>query len=98
MQRSNLRLIRILLRPSVVDFLGHERVFRSAWVCPARLLQYTFPLIPNELGVAEKEHELTRQLRLLRETLEDRLAGGAAVGRAHCAAIPDMLTAATPVQ
>lgn len=37
----------------------------------ARLLQYVFPLIPNDLGVSEKEQELARQLRVLRETLED---------------------------
>jgi len=37
----------------------------------ARLLQYIFPLIPSEFGVAEKEQELARQLRILRETLED---------------------------
>lgn len=37
----------------------------------ARLLQYAFPLIPNELGRADKEQEWTKQVRLLRETLED---------------------------
>mmetsp|Transcript_48389 Transcript_48389/g.121982 ORF Transcript_48389/g.121982 Transcript_48389/m.121982 type:complete len:1293 (-) Transcript_48389:667-4545(-) len=37
----------------------------------ARFLQYIVPLIADELGVAEKEQELTRQLRMLRETLED---------------------------
>mmetsp|Transcript_77445 Transcript_77445/g.219159 ORF Transcript_77445/g.219159 Transcript_77445/m.219159 type:complete len:1236 (-) Transcript_77445:280-3987(-) len=37
----------------------------------ARLVQYAFPLLPGELGVAEKERELTKQLRLLRETLGD---------------------------
>jgi len=36
-----------------------------------RLLQYVFPLIPAELGVADKEQELAKQLVLLRETLED---------------------------
>ena len=37
----------------------------------ARLLQYVLPLIPSDLGVADAEHELIRQLRMLRETLED---------------------------
>ncbi|CAK0798600.1 unnamed protein product [Prorocentrum cordatum] len=37
----------------------------------ARLLLYVFPLIPNDLGLAEKETELARQIRLLRGTLED---------------------------
>lgn len=37
----------------------------------AKLMQYTFPLLPNELGVQEKEQELAKQLRLLREALED---------------------------
>lgn len=37
----------------------------------AKLIQYTFPLIPSDLGVAEKEQELVRQLRIFRETLLD---------------------------
>mmetsp|Transcript_91241 Transcript_91241/g.221553 ORF Transcript_91241/g.221553 Transcript_91241/m.221553 type:complete len:1257 (-) Transcript_91241:468-4238(-) len=37
----------------------------------ARLLQYTFALFPKELNVADREQELNRQLRLLREALED---------------------------
>merc|ERR1719240_1796964 len=37
----------------------------------ARLLQYVFPLIQNDLSVAEQDHELIRELRFLRGTLED---------------------------
>eukprot|EP00927_Polykrikos_kofoidii_P046511 TRINITY_DN40729_c0_g1_i1.p1 TRINITY_DN40729_c0_g1~~TRINITY_DN40729_c0_g1_i1.p1 ORF type:complete len:1294 (-),score=244.51 TRINITY_DN40729_c0_g1_i1:298-4179(-) len=37
----------------------------------ARLLQYVLPLFAGDMGVAEQERELAKQLRLLRETLED---------------------------
>jgi hypothetical protein len=37
----------------------------------AKLLHYTFPLLPRELGVADREQELNKQLRLIRDALED---------------------------
>jgi len=37
----------------------------------AHLLRWVLPLIPNELGVADAEQELAKQLRLQREALED---------------------------
>eukprot|EP00419_Tripos_fusus_P024197 CAMPEP_0172698974 /NCGR_PEP_ID=MMETSP1074-20121228/29839_1 /TAXON_ID=2916 /ORGANISM="Ceratium fusus, Strain PA161109" /LENGTH=1280 /DNA_ID=CAMNT_0013520087 /DNA_START=41 /DNA_END=3884 /DNA_ORIENTATION=+ len=37
----------------------------------AKLLQYAFPLLPKELGVADREQELNKQLRLIRDALED---------------------------
>jgi len=37
----------------------------------ARVLQYVVPLLPVELNVADREQELAKQLRLLREALSD---------------------------
>eukprot|EP00928_Gymnodinium_smaydae_P022979 TRINITY_DN19136_c0_g1_i2.p1 TRINITY_DN19136_c0_g1~~TRINITY_DN19136_c0_g1_i2.p1 ORF type:complete len:1184 (+),score=254.36 TRINITY_DN19136_c0_g1_i2:747-4298(+) len=37
----------------------------------ARLLQYVFPLIPNEFSVAEKELEIIRQIRTMLDAMED---------------------------
>lgn len=53
-----------------------------------RLLQYIFPLMPNDVGLAEQEQELQQELCYMRATLEDP---SEAVRRAGIGAVSNIL-------